>query len=199
MAFEKVRIEVSGFYGSEPGENRWIIQQGPLNSWAARAWYFPSKRWAAQVSVGRLAHPEALEPGDQLRTIASIAYSRPEGEQSWDSSLIWGRVHHIPSGENGNSFLFETAKPLGRINFVTARVELADKSELFPAHTGPNARIGAYTAGFTHDLISRWFLETGVGANFTFYTLPESIQSAYGNRPVGGNVYLRIRIRPAAP
>jgi hypothetical protein len=69
----KVRLEASGFYGSESGENRWIIQTGPINSWATRLWFFPTKNWAAQVSVGRIVHPEALEPGDQVRATASLA------------------------------------------------------------------------------------------------------------------------------
>ena len=38
-----------------------------IDSWSARLWYFPTKRWAAQFSAGRLARPEALEPGDQIR------------------------------------------------------------------------------------------------------------------------------------
>jgi hypothetical protein len=29
----KLRLEASGFYGTEPWENRWIIQAGPINSW----------------------------------------------------------------------------------------------------------------------------------------------------------------------
>ena len=55
----KVKLEASGFHGAEPGENRWIIQQGSIDSWSARLWYFPSKNWAAQISGGRIAHPEA--------------------------------------------------------------------------------------------------------------------------------------------
>ena len=36
VRYKKVKLEASGFYGSEPGENRWIIQTGPINSWSAR-------------------------------------------------------------------------------------------------------------------------------------------------------------------
>jgi hypothetical protein len=51
---QKVKLEASGFHGAEPGENRWIIQQGAIDSWSTRLWFFPAKNWAAQVSVGRL-------------------------------------------------------------------------------------------------------------------------------------------------
>ena len=33
-----VRLEASGFYGQEPGENRWTISPGPMNSWSARSY-----------------------------------------------------------------------------------------------------------------------------------------------------------------
>jgi hypothetical protein len=75
--YKKIKLEASGFYGSEPGENRWIIESGPINSWSTRLWYFPAKNWAALVSFGKLAHPEALDPGDQARTTASLEYTKP--------------------------------------------------------------------------------------------------------------------------
>lgn len=65
IAYRKFKLEASGFHGAEPGENRWIIQQGTINSWSARLWYFPTKHWAAQISAGRLTNPQALAPGDQ--------------------------------------------------------------------------------------------------------------------------------------
>jgi len=200
VAYQKFKLEASGFYGSEPGENRWIIQQGPMNSWAARLWYLPSKNWAAQVSTGRLTHPEALEPGDQIRTTASLSYSKPIGESSWSSSLIWGRNHYTATQQNGNSFLAETVVPVTKFNHVTARFELVDKNELFPTiANAPNARIGEYTAGYTRYLPAFRMLQTGVGANITFYTTPADIKPEYGNHPIGGNVYISFRLHPVSP
>src|SRR6202040_4114682 len=83
----KVKIEASGFHGAEPGENRWIIGTGRLDSGAGRLGFFPTKNWAAQVSFGRITHPEALEPGDQVRATASLEYTRPVAGGSWSSSL----------------------------------------------------------------------------------------------------------------
>src|SRR5262249_22107561 len=51
LSYKRVRLEASGFYGSEPNENRWNIDSGPINSWSGRFWYFPTAHWAAQVSV----------------------------------------------------------------------------------------------------------------------------------------------------
>jgi hypothetical protein len=194
----KFRLEASGFYGTEPGENRWTIATGPINSWSARIWYFPTRHWAAQVSTGRLAHPEVLEPGDQVRTTASLQYSRPIPHGSWASSLIWGRTHNTYTQRNLNSYLVESVLPAGRKNFLTGRIELADKDELFPQlDDGPTYRIGAYTIGYTRDIALWRSIQTGIGANFTAYSLPDPAKPFYGNHPAGGNIFLRFRIRPA--
>jgi hypothetical protein len=92
LDFSKLRLEASGFYGSEPGENRWTIYLGPMNSYSGRLTFTPTPRWAAQVSAARLTHPEALEPGDVVRTTASVEYVVPQaGGTWWATSLIWGR------------------------------------------------------------------------------------------------------------
>jgi hypothetical protein len=205
LARRQWKIEASGYHGAEPGENRWIIQQGSIDSWSARLWYFPAKNWAAQVSGGRIAHPEALEPGDQIRLTSSLEYTRPMFGSSWASSLIWGRNHNTGTGHNLNSWLAESVVPLGARNFLTGRAELVDKDELFSAQpdleeqlavtSGSTFRIGSYTLGFTRDIPFVSHLETGVGFNFTFYTLPPAIQPWYGSHPVGGNIFLRFRLK----
>jgi len=207
ISHKKVRLEASGFYGSEPGENRWIIEGGPLNSWATRFWFFPAKNWAAQVSMGRITHPEALEPDDQVRATASLEYSKPLAGGSWSSSLIWGRNHGTATHRNLNSYLAESVLPVGRGNFITGRIELVDKDELFSAEpdiearlaalSGSTFRVGAYTIGYTRDIRLCPFVQTGIGVNFSSYSLPSAIQPYYGGHPVGGNIFVRFRLRPA--
>ena len=141
-----------------------------------------------QVSVGRLAHPEALEPGDIVRSTASLHYS----SGGWSSSLIWGRNHKTATRSNGNSFALESVAPAGRKNFITGRIELVDKDELFDVPF----RIGAYTLGYTRDVDLIRFAQTGIGANVTAYTFPSAIKPYYGSRPFGVNMYLRFRLRP---
>jgi hypothetical protein len=189
ISHKELRLEASGFHGAEPGENRWIIQQGRIDSWSTRLWYFPTKNWAAQVSVGRITHPEALEPGDQIRSTASVSYTRG----GWSSSLIWGRNHDTASQRNTNSYLAETVMPVSRRNFFTGRIELADKDELFP--DSPTFRVGAYTLGYTRDIPLFSYVETGIGANVSFYSLPEAIKPLYGDHPLGGNFFVRFRLR----
>lgn len=191
-----LRLEASGFHGAEPGENRWTIGYGAIDSWSARLSVMPARNWMAQVSVGRLTHPEALETGDVTRATASVHYSRPmtRGE-SWSSSLIWGRDHSLFTHRNLNSYLAETVLPVPGRNFLTGRWELVDKDELLA--TGQVFRIGGYTFGVTHDLpaVIRG-VETGIGANATAYSLPASLDRYYGAHPFGVDVYLRLRLKP---
>ena len=189
VSHKKLRLEASGFHGAEPGENRWIVQQGRIDSWSTRLWYFPTKNWAAQVSIGRIARPEALEPGDQVRSTASVSYTRA----GWSSSLIWGRNHNTATQRNTNSYLAESVVPVSRRNFITGRIELADKDELFLS--GATFRIAAYMLGYTRDIALFSCVETGIGANFSFYSLPDAIKPVYGNHPVGGNIFVRFRLR----
>ncbi len=202
---KKLRLEASGFYGSEPGENRWIVQSGPMNSWATRLWFFPNKYWAAQVSAGRIAHPEALEAGDQVRVTSSLEYIKPMPGGSWASTIAWGRKHDTATLRNLNSYLVESVLPVGHKNFITGRAELVDEDELFNGQPdieqrvdvlyGSTFRVGAYTLGYTRDVALFRFVETGIGANFTGYSLPYAIKPYYGNHPVGGNIFVRFRLR----
>jgi len=201
-----VRLEASGFYGTEPGENRWTIQQGSINSWSARLSVFPDANWMAQFSMGRLTRPERQMPGDVIRTTASVHYTRPMEGSSWSTSLIWGRNHQVLDQRNLNSYLLESVAPFRRKNFFTARIELVDKDELFDDQpdleaqldrtAGSTFRIGAYTGGYTRDIGTFHKVETGIGANFTAYTMPAAIHAYYGDHPVSVSVFLRLRLHP---
>src|SRR5215813_866462 len=59
-----IKVEVSGFHGAEPGENRAGIQLGKLDSYSFRTWFIPTQNWAMQFSYGHLTKPETLELGD---------------------------------------------------------------------------------------------------------------------------------------
>jgi hypothetical protein len=202
---KSIRLELSGFHGAEPGENRWNIPAGAIDSWAARFSVFPAPNWTAQVSVGRLTKPEALEPGDVVRTTASVSYSRPIDGSSWSTSFIFGRNHNTADGLGTNAFLLESVIPFRRKNFFTGRWEMVDKDELFAAQpaleqqlaatAGSVFRIGEYTFGYTRYVRLVAPLDTGFGANFSTYTLPSAITPYYGEHPFGVNIYLRFRLR----
>lgn len=201
-----LRLEASGFHGTEPNEGRWNIDYGPINSWSSRLSVFPTRNWMGQFSIGRLAQPEAHELGDVIRATASLHYSRPMANGNvWSSSLIWGRNHKTFNQSNTNSYTLESVFPVSRRDFLTGRIELVDKDELFPHghdeneqvdHPAGNVfRVGAYTIGYTHDFNLVSFLQSGLGANFTAYSLPSAIKPFYGDHPFGVTMYARFRLR----
>lgn len=203
--FGMVRIEGSGFHGREPNENRWNIDHGAVDSWSTRFTVTPASNWSAQVSVGRLKHPEELEPGDIVRSTASVTYNRPLASGHWATSLIWGRNHKVAERRNINSYLVESVVQFQNKNYLTGRIELVDKDELFDdqpevkellARTaGSVFRIHAYTLGYTRDVKEAAGITIGLGGNFTGYGVPMVIKPFYGNHPVGFMMYLRLRLK----
>jgi hypothetical protein len=94
-----VTWEVSAFHGREPGEQRWGLDKGTLDSWSSRLTVTPTSRWSGQISVGRLANREFIHPGrPALRTTASLSYSREFANSGgrWSSMILWGRNHDLP-------------------------------------------------------------------------------------------------------
>jgi len=79
LTYKWARVELSGFHGGEPDENRWQPEPSPnghaMDSVATRVTVAPNKDWSAQYSVAHIHSPEALYPGqDQQRQTASAMY-----------------------------------------------------------------------------------------------------------------------------
>src|SRR6185312_1014662 len=199
VAWSKVNVEVSGFYGREPGENRWTVGFGAMDSWSARLTWLPAKDWMAQMSTGRLKHPEALEAGDEERTTASVEYAK--GERA--ASVIWGRDYKTRVGARSgyavNAVTVEGVTPVGKKNYVTGRMEWSQRDELFAAQGTALPRwidVTAFTGGYTRE-VGRWRdADVGIGANATAYTADDlsAISAVYGKRPWGVSVYVRVRL-----
>jgi hypothetical protein len=194
FVIDRVKLEATAFNGREPNEERWSIQLAALDSWSGRASLAPSRNWAAQYSIGRLEHPEALEPGSQWRQTASVEYNKPLAMGNWATTLVWGHVHKIATGANLNGYLLESTLNFLERNYAFTRMELVDKDELFPqAPVHPAYRIGAYTFGGVRDLVHSSAWHFGLGADVTFYSKPAVLDAAYGSRPVSFQIFLRLR------
>lgn len=194
FTIDRIKLEASVFNGREPNEERWSIQFAALDSYSGRAWIAPARNWAAQYSVGRLEHPEALEPGSQWRETASIEYNRPLARGNWATTLVWGRVHKLATDAHLNSYSLESTLNFANRNYAFTRLELVDKDELFPqAPVHPVYRIGAYTFGGVRDLVHDRAWQLGLGADVTMYSKPQALDASYGNFPVSFQIFLRMR------
>ena len=194
-----VRVEACGFHGREPDENRWTIEGGALDSWAARLTASPGRDWTAQYSVGHLHSPEAQHPEeDVLRQTASIAFHHSAGPALIDAIAVWGRNHTIASAENANGYLFEGALRL-RAQTIWTRIENADRTTdllgaAAPAVESVVGRVQAYTGGYAHRIWSNRWSATEIGAQATTYGVPASLTIMYGQHPVGVAAVLHWQI-----
>jgi len=195
-----VSLEGSVFHGAEPDENRWNIQSGPLDSVSGRLRLRFAGGWSGQVSYGFLKHPEATEPGDLHRTTASIHYGA-DGDRPLAFTLLWGRNDEESGASNG--WLAEGAWQLTRADQVFGRVEYVQKDYALLASKGrpqtpvpgqPRlADVFALTAGYLRDFMVVEPLKTGVGADVTVYSFPSSLKPVYGDFPVSGHFFVRLR------
>jgi hypothetical protein len=194
FVIDRVKLEASAFNGREPNEERWSIQLAALDSYSGRVSVAPTRDWTAQYSIGRLEHPEALEPGSQWRQTASVEYDHPLARGNWATSLVWGRVHRLSDGVNLNGYGLESTLNFLQRDYAFTRLELVDKDELFPqAAVHPAYRIGAYTFGGERDLVHKSAYQLGLGADVTVYSKPAVLDAAYGNYPVSFQIFLRVR------
>ena len=190
-----IGYSLSGFHGREPDENRWDIDTGSIDSWAARVTFDPTTHWTAQVSAGHLVRPEAAERSDVTRTTASISYSGDTRFGRADTSLIFGH-NQKSEGRSVSSWLIESVQRLGEKNYLTGRFEIVDKDELFD-HQSSNPevfRIKAMTLGYSRDVFRVARLDGAVGVNVTFYSIPDALQGDYGSSPNALHLFVRLRI-----
>jgi hypothetical protein len=174
-----------------------------MDSWTSRLTWLPARNWQAQISTGRIHHPEAKSPGDEERTTASVEYA--EGERA--ASLIWGRDYKTAGHYAVNAITAEGVLPVWHKDLLTGRFEWSQRDELFadqPALESTLPRwfdIAAYTAGYTREVGAWHNADFGVGANATTYGMGDApardaLTNIYGDRPWGVSVYLRVRLKP---
>jgi hypothetical protein len=192
-------LEGSAFHGAEPDENRWNLEAGALDSYSGRLTIRPMPELALQVSVGHLEHPEAIEPGNQTRSTASLTYQKSTAGGFIAASLISGR-NQTPEGPEWGSLLEWTWK-FGGKNFLYGRLESVDRDiyELVHKTQRPQgvARertlVQAATLGFVRNVPLLSEAETGLGADLTTYRFRSRLDSVYGRHPLSAHVFLRVR------
>lgn len=191
-------LEVSAFQGREPDEDRLDLDLGPLDSVAARA-SWTSGPWRAQVSNGWLSSPEPLEPGDVVKTTASVEYSRTHSPEarglSWTAAM--GRNQRSDHTEWGT--LLEGALHVSAAMRIYTRAEIVDRFILVDfdhaARTGEErhfrSRIGAWLVGADRTVWRSAEATAAVGADVTLHRTPANLRDSYGS-PVSWHVYLRV-------
>jgi hypothetical protein len=204
ITFGRLTVEASGFNGREPGEKRWQLERGAIDSWSTRFQFKPTGRWLAQYSMGKITGREALHPEkNSERQSASLTYVRPHTGGYWASSLIYGRnvdvEEHHDSREKFNSYLAESTALFRNKHWVWGRIEHTDKDATLLERENEEyrlAKVSALTIGYGHELPSpRPWLSLSLGGQFTVYRAPDVLKPFYGSNPVGAQVFLRMRLK----
>ncbi len=205
IAHRSLRVEASGFHGREPDEFRWNVNSGKIDSWSARVTANPGQNWSLQYSVAQLHSPEELAPSDDVRRMtASVQYNRPLPRGNWASLLLWGRNHDVAGGNVGNSYLLESTVRFFDRNYAWTRIENLDRTNALLLGDDPEppgfserffTRVQAYTVGYEREVGHIPHLSTALGGQLTWYGVPDVLQPFYGRHPVGGILFLRLRVQ----
>ena len=200
LTWGPARLEASGFHGREPGENRWIISAGAVDSWSARLTVAPAKDWIAQYSLGHLNSPESLHPEENvLRQTASVGAHHAWTNVELDATAVWGRNHTIGTGVNANGYLLEGEARLRDRQSLWTRIENDDRTtDLLGTAAPPEetvvGRVQAYTGGYAHRIWKSDWSALELGAQMTLYSTPPRLLPYYGAHPVGVAAVLHWRI-----
>ena len=198
--WKAVSLEGSVFHGAEPDENRWNIQAGALDSVSGRMRLRLSGGWSGQVSYGFLKNLEALEPGDVRRATASIQYGA-DGDRPLAATLLWGRNDEDHGATQ--AWLLEGAWQMTEKDQVFGRAEYVQKDydllafkgrpHLAPPGQPRIAPVWAFTVGYLRDVAGWKGIRTGVGGDLSVYAFPSSLRPVYGDFPLAGHFFLRLR------
>jgi hypothetical protein len=204
-------------WGFQPSPNGHAV-----DSYSSRITFSPTPNWSSQYSIAHIVSPEALYPHeDQQRQTASIMYNHPFGAHhdttsmpgmdmatsatgNWSTTLLWGRTLSLSDNSKENSYLLESLLNFHTRNYVWTRIENAGRSNelLIPPGSAlppnfsesPIGHVVAYTLGYDRDYRIASHLIAAPGAQFTSYTTPEALISAYGHHPFGAVAFVRFRI-----
>jgi hypothetical protein len=196
-------FEGSVFNGREPDDRRWDFDFGRMDSIAGRVWFRPTREWDVQVSTSKLRDPEALAPGDVIRTTASVSWFRPHEENFAAFTAAYGvNAEH---GERRQGAFAEASVERG-VYSIFGRLEVQQVGgALFQTGTiGSDAidadapAVAALTFGATRRLFRARGFDTAVGADLTTYRVPPTLRGSHGDHPLSFQVFLRLRL-PTGP
>jgi len=200
LAWGPARLEASGFHGREPGENRWTISAGAVDSWSARLTAALAPDWMAQYSLGHLHSPEALHAQeDVLRQTASLSFHHARTTAELDATAIWGRNHTVGTDVNANGYLLEAEGRFKERQSLWTRIENDDRTtDLLGAAAPPQetvvGRVQAYSGGYAHRIWHNDWSAIELGAQATVYATPPRLLAFYGAHPSGVAGLLHWRV-----
>lgn len=195
--WDEIKLEASAFNGREPDQHRYDVELRRLDSYSGRLSYNPLPDLSLQVSTGRLASPEQLEPNVSVRrSTASASYNRMLSRIQWQTTLAFGR--NVPQpGVASDAWLLESTLILDSTYTFFARAERVAKDELFlpgqPLY-GSTFTINSLSQGFIYEFDHVGPVRVGVGGLVSVYSYPSSLNAAYGEGPISYMLFTRLKL-----
>ena len=199
VALDRPRWTVEGsvFNGREPDDRRWNFDFGRLDSFSGRVWFRPAAEWELQVSTGRLKDPEALEPGNVVRSTASVGWTRARAGNLSAVTAAYGRNDR----EHGtrSAALIEAARQAGlttlygRFEGLQVETALLQARQLAEGPADLTDSVYTFTVGAVRDVFRHAGVDGGFGGDVVVAVAPDSLKAAYGASPVSFHFFFRLR------
>jgi hypothetical protein len=187
------KLEVSGFRGREPDQDRFDIEDPELDSTAVRVSWNPTKNWSLQASWADVESPEQLHPDEDEDRYSASAIHTVERAQGgwWSTTAAFGRKERSDGAEL-NAGSLETALKLASPWTLFARAEVIESDELGLVHDAVST-VGKASLGAIRDFRVHEHAVIGVGGlvskNFT-----DDLDARYGGDPEGAMAFVRLKI-----
>jgi len=195
--WNRVKLEASSFNGREPDQNRYDVELRSFDSYSARLSYNPTPDLALQISSGRLASPEQLQPAVAVhRSTASASYNRMLARIQWQTTVAFGRDDPQP-GTASDAWLVESALVFADAHTWFTRAERVAKDQLFlpgQALYGRSFTINSLSLGYIYDFTHLGLARIGIGGLVTAYRYPSVLNASYGDGPISYLLFMRVRL-----
>jgi hypothetical protein len=197
LIYKDLKLEVSGFKGREPDQDRFDIEKPKIDSYSFRLSFNPIEDLALQASYAFLKSPEQLHPEVNTRRITcSAIYNKQFGETTnLQAAAILGINKNNP-GNTLPAFLIEATAEIHKKHVIFSRFEVLKNDELF-TETSPFAdtifTVKKLTFGYIYEFLLMKHIKWGFGGLIDFPMVPGQIKKCYGST-TSFMAFLQIRL-----
>lgn len=195
--WRNVKLEGSAFATHQDDERKYMDNDLlEFNSTSGRFSFNPWQNWSLQLSHGRLAGLDQLEPDEDVRrTTISTTYNRPFKEGDWQATLAWGR-NTRKSEEPVMGYLLESTLRFHRTYAVFCRLEQVGSDELMRANDSlPRQlfKMNRLTVGYFHHIRTAAGPAFDIGGFASRHLVPSAMTPLYGNDPTSYMMFIRLK------